>query len=463
MGLLDASPITPAERYENVPPALHALDRAIGQRGYRRVNTVAIGDSLFEGTAATSYRSSLVPSLADAFRARFPTTGQGGGGWTGGLGSIGSAWSIEGGQGPQDFIPAQTGTVTKSTGATAALGLGRRSAQLSTAATQTYAAVRCTGFDIETANAVSSSLSFTYAIDGGAPVSVATSTTRTTLTAATNIGDTVLPVAAIPADWYPGVQLSVEVSGGQIETAYIASISGLNVTVTATLTKTHASGVPVGAHSNGGYITQVRGLTEGSHTIVITATTGTTVLGIDYYLNDDTKGIHVFNAGHAGIRADQLESTGATDHWVQSVVARKPDAIFCDLIINDSGAQTASAFIQNLTDLRARVNSELIAKNLPQPSWVQVLPYEVTNTTGRFGGVPWAAYVDAVHAWANADTSGPGGKSGIHVVDGSRLMPRSDATATAYYDADKVHYTNTGAPVLAQRLVNALPLNGTLV
>jgi hypothetical protein len=447
----------------NVPAALHALDRAVGQRQYRRANIVAVGDSLYEGTAATSYRNSLVPSLADALRQLFPTAGQGGGGWSGGLGTIGSAWSIEGGQGPQDFIPSQTGTVTKSTGATAALGLGRRSIQLSTGATQTYTAARCTGFDIETANAVSSALSFTYAIDGGAPVSVAASTTRTTLTASTAIGNTVLPVAAVPADWYPGVQLSVEVSGGQIETAYIASISGLNVTVTVPLTKTHASGVPVGAHANGGYITQVRGLTEGNHTIAIVATTGTTVLAVDYYLNDDSKGIHVFNAGHAGIRADQLLSTGATDHWAQSVVARKPDAIFCNLIINDSGAQTTATFITNLTNLRARINSEMIAKNLPQPSWVQTLPYEVTNATGRFGGVPWSAYVDAVQAWANADTSGPGGKSGIFVVDGSRLMPRSDASATGYFDADKVHYTNTGAPVLAQRFAAALPLNGTLV
>jgi hypothetical protein len=258
------------------------------------------------------------------------------------------------------------------------------------------------------------------------------------------------------------VQLSVEVSGGQVETAYIASISGLNVTVTAALTKTHASGVPVGAHSNGGYITQVRGIAEGNHTLRITATTSTTSLAVDFYLNDDSKGIHVFNAGHAGIRADQLLSTGATDHWVQSVVARKPDAIFCDLIINDSGAQTTSTFITNLTNLRSRINTEMAAKNLPQPSWVQVLPYEVTNTTGRFGGVPWSAYVDAVHGWANADTSGPGGKSGIHVVDGSRIMPRSDATATGYYDADKVHYTNIGAPVLGQRTALVLPLNGTL-
>jgi lysophospholipase L1-like esterase len=462
MGLLDSSPVTPAAKYMSVPPALFTLDRAISQRQYRAAKIVAIGDSLFEGTAATSYRNSLVPSLADALRARFPTTGQGGGGWTGGLGTIGSAWSIEGAQGPQDFIPTTTGTVTKSTGATASLGLGRRSIQLSAGATLTFPLNRFTGVDIEAAGVVSSSQSYLWQVDSGATTSVSTSTTRTTLTASTAISDTVLPVAAVPSDWYPGVQLSVEVSGGQIETAYIASISGLNVTVSAPLTKTHASGVPVGAHGNGGYITQVRGIAEGNHTLTITATTTTTLLAADFYLNDDSKGIHVYNAGHAGIRADQYLSTGAVDHWVQSVVARKPDAIACDLIINDSGAQATATYITNLTNLRARINTEMTARNLPLPSWVQMLPYEVNNATGRFGGVPWSAYVEAVHAWANADTSA-GGKSGIHVVDGSRLMPRSDATASGYYDADKVHYTNTGAPVLAQRVAASLPLNGTLV
>jgi lysophospholipase L1-like esterase len=462
MSLLGGIARTPAQRYNDVPSSLMALDRALSQRQYRRCNLVAVGDSLYEGSNAATYRGSFVPQFADAMRARFPVSGQGGGGFTGGLDTIHSAWSIEGGAGPQDFIPSTTGTVTKSTGATAALGMGRRSIQLSAGATMTFPSNRFTGFDIETANPVSSGTSYTYDIDGGAPVSVTTSTTRATLTAATNIGDTVLPVSAVPADWYPGVQLSVEVSGGQIETAYIASISGLNVTLTAPLANTHASAVPVGAHSNGGYITAVRSITEASHVLRITAATALTLLAVDFYLNDDDRGVHVFNAGHAGIRADQLESTAATDHWVQSVVARKPDAILSNLIINDSGAQTTAAFIQNLTDLRARINSEMAARFWPQPSWVQTLPYEVTNATGRFGGVPWATYVDAVHGWAAADTSGPGGKSGIYVVDGSRLMPRSDAATTGYFDADKVHYTSAGAAKWASRVANALPVNGTL-
>ncbi|MEW1918624.1 hypothetical protein [Pseudarthrobacter oxydans] len=68
------------------------------------------------------------------------------------------------------------------------------------------------------------------------------------------------------------------------------------------MTKTHASGVPVGAHSNGGYIKQVRGLAAASRAVTLTGVTNATIEGIRCYNGDETSGVHWINAGHGGTR-----------------------------------------------------------------------------------------------------------------------------------------------------------------
>lgn len=247
-----------------VPASLHRVDRAFAQRQYRRVNGVALGDSLFEGRNASAYRKSLVPQLLDALRAAFATSGQGGSGVSGGLDTIPAAWSIKGVSGtPQDCIPTTTGTVTDATGSSAALGMGRRSSLLAANATMTVPAVRCTGFDIEFAKGITpSGATFTYSIDGGTPVSVSSASTRANLTVSASVGNSQITVDAVPSDWRPNTELRIE-TGGNIETAFIASINGLVVTLKANLTLVHASGQPVAAHSNGGYLSRCVGSRRG--------------------------------------------------------------------------------------------------------------------------------------------------------------------------------------------------------
>lgn len=460
--------VSPAfRRYVEVPASLHQLDRALSQRQFRRCGIAAIGDSLYEGRDGSSYLTSLVPRIMDSLRGRFPTPGQGGGGRSGGLGTISAAWSIEGGGGPQDFIPAVTGTVTKNKVGTSPLGLGRRSINLTTGATLTFTSVRCTGLDIEYAKTITPSGGFfTYSIDGAAAVSVSTAATRTTLTAATIVGATTIVVAAIPSEWQVGTELRIDTTG-TLETAYISAIntSTLTITLTAAMTSAHASGVQLAAHANGGYVVQVRGLTEGNHVLVITAGAGTTatILAVDFFLNDENKGVHVYNGGLAGIRADQYLSTGATDHWVQSLVARKVDAVICELYINDSGVQTPSTYIGNLTSLRTRINTEHANVGLPQPSWIQLIPFEIDPGSNRYLATKQQAYFDALYAWQQADTSGPGGKSGIFLVDGSRSLPRSDSwTSSGYWGSDRIHPTDAGATAIASAIANSLALNGAL-
>lgn len=442
-----------ANGWANIPPALYALDAALAKNASAPATIVGLGDSLWEGLSAAVYAESIPGRAAAGFRSRYGIGG-------GGVGFIPAAWPLEGDPvAPQDMIPTTTGTVTKATGATAGLGPGRKSIQLSPGATITFPAVTCTGYDIIYATAISSGQSFTYAHPGLAATSVSLSSTRTTLTAATAIGDTVLPVAAVPADWYPGVNLSVETSGGQIETAYIASISGLNVTLKTALTKTHDSGVPVGAHSNGGYIKQVRGLSASSRAVTITAVTNATIEGIRYYNGDEASGVHWINAGHGGIRADQLKLTGNSDRSMQTIGAVAPAAVFCDLMINDSGVQTPDQFIGHLTQLKADVLAACAARGVATPSWVQVIPYKIDNPTGRYQGRDWSEYVNAVYAWAKADTTGPGGASGVHVIDLGRRMPGSNTDATGLYNADKIHPSSAGAGQFVNWMVSALPIS----
>ena len=425
------------DRWQFTPPALHRLDAAMAKATSKPAVVLGLGDSLFEGASASIYANSIPGRASAALQARLGLNGSG-------TAFIPAAWPGEGGTTPfpVDMVPTTTGTVTKATGASASLGPARKNLQMSAGATVTFKPVVCTGYDIVYGGAISSNQSFTYNHGDGA-TSVSTSTTRTTLTAQANSGATTIAVAAVPSDWFPGAQILLN-PAGPVEYAYIQSISGLNVTLKAGLASTWASGTAVGAHSMGGYVKQVRGLTAASRSVTITAATTTTIEGIRYYNGDEAAGIQWINAGHGGIRADQLKSTGNTDRSFDYIGALAPAAVVCDLLINDSGVQTPSQFIANLTQLRSDVNAAITARGGQVPSWVQVIPYEVDPANPRYQGAAWSAYVDAIYAWAKADTSGPGGASGIHVIDLGRRMPRSDQSAT-YYNADKIHPTDAGA------------------
>ncbi|MEU3476408.1 hypothetical protein [Rhodococcus sp. NPDC006774] len=461
-----AAKLYPPRQYawSDTPPALFALDKAIANRATKKCTIVGVGDSLFEGMSASVYGKILLMQLQDQLRGRFPTVGQGTSTLSGGLGYIPAAWPIETSTiAPQEMIPTYSGTVTKATSGTAAWGLGRKYLQLGVNGSVTFKSVVCTGFDIEHLGVVTTGASYTYSIDGGTPVAVSTSTVRATLTAATAIGDTTISVSSVPADWRVGTMVIIE-TGGNNEQVNIAAIAGTTITLAVALTKTHASAQPVAAHNNGGYLTQVRGLAAGSHIVAITTTTGAFIPGIRYYLNDENSGIHVLNAGHSGIRADQYLSLGAADKWVQSVSAATPAAIVCDLIINDSDVQNPTTYIANLTALKSLIDTDIARKGGDRPSWIQVVPYEVFDSDDRFQSFKWTAYVDALYAWAKADTSGPGGTSGIHVVDLGRRMPRSDVNTGAYGGSgfylvtDKIHPLDDGCREAAQQITSALPI-----
>lgn len=437
------------DRWQFTPPSLHRLDSATAKASTKLATILGLGDSLFEGASASTYVNSIPGLASAALQARIGMRGCR-------EAFIPAAWPSEGGPtpSPQDMIPATTGTVTKATGSTSSLGPGRKSIQLSAGATLTFKPVVCTGYDIIYGGVISNGNSFTYNHGDGA-VSVSTSTTRTTLTAQATAGATVIAVAAVPSDWFPGAQLIIN-PAGPTETVYIQSISGLNVTLKAALASTWASATPVGGHGMGGYVKQVRGLGAISRSVTITAVSTTTIEGIRYYNGDENGGIQWINAGHGGIRADQLKSTGNSDRSFDYIGVLAPDAVICDLMINDSGVQTPSQVTTNLNQLRTDINSSITSRGGQIPSWIQVIPYEIDPTNARYQGNAWSAYVDAVYAWARADTTGPGGSSGIHVVDLGRRMPRSDQSSK-FYSADKIHPTDAGAAEFIYWTFRSLP------
>lgn len=449
LAALAATEARPVGSWQFVPPALHRLDAALAKATSAASVVVGLGDSLFESLSSSTYALSIPGRASGALQALAGVSGST-------VAFIPAAWPTEGEPlAPQDMIPTTTGTVTKSTGASGALGPARKSILLAPAATLTFQPVICTGYDIIYSAAVSSNQSFTYDHGEGA-VSVSASTTRTTLTALASAGDTTLNVAAVPSDWYPGAQLILN-PAGPVEYAHILSIAGLSVTLKSGLASTWAAGTSVGAHGNGGYVKQVRGLVTAARSVVLTAVTNATIEGIRYFNGDEAAGIQWINAGHAGIRADQLKRTGNTDRSFDYIGQLAPAAIFCDLMINDSGVKTPSQMVTNLTTLRSDVNAAVVARGGQIPSWVQVIPYEVDPINTRYQGASWASYVDALYAWAKADTSGPGGESGIHIVDLGRRMPRSDLSAS-FYVADRIHPTDAGAAEFVHWLFRGLPV-----
>lgn len=434
--------------WANVPPSLQRFVRSVSNWRNERCTIVGYGDSIIEGTGPDTYDETVSGRFAQALRDALGVTGTG-------RGFIPAAWpGYEATDFPQDRIPSTTGTATKATGATAALGPGRKSLQMSTNATVTFDLGECTGYDIYYAKAVSSGLTWSYNHGAGAN-SVSGSTTRTTLTAQANSGQNQIVVATVPADWYPGVQLVINPAAA--ETAYIASISGTTVTLVGNLASTWASGTQVGAHSNGGYLVEVRDLAAAERTLTITATAGITIEGVISYNGDEDAGICYVNAGHGGIRADQLQKTGNTDHSMQALVKMAPSLLLVSLMINDSAEQTPTEMTGNFDGLLDDLATECTAQGVPFPSIAWVLSYEIDPTQNRDSGVPWQDYQAAAYAWAAADDHGPGGTSAVYLVDLGWRMPRTDLSTTLYID-DDVHPTAAGSSEYVNQVIAALPL-----
>lgn len=203
----------------------------------------------------------------------------------------------------------------------------------------------------------------------------------------------------------------------------------------------------------GGQVAQIRGLSAGSHTVVVTAASGAAFLeGFMVYNGDESSGIHVRDGAHYGYRtADFLDETNrwTYDAWTPA----QPSLVLWELTgVNDYGTSTTAnrltpaQTVANISTLLARLRAKC---TLP-PSVVMFLNYERVAPTGTPLDT-WANYLQAVSDFAKAD-------GGITLVDVSTLMGTAFSVTDPYglSNADKVHPSDKGHATIAEQVYRVL-------
>ncbi|NUO57296.1 MAG: SGNH/GDSL hydrolase family protein [Hamadaea sp.] len=204
--------------------------------------------------------------------------------------------------------------------------------------------------------------------------------------------------------------------GGSIRTMTFTG-TGLDIYYTqgspaGTFTYAIDGGAATSVNSNnatlkGGLIAQVRGLSAGSHTLTLTATTGGNGMyfeGVEVYNGDEAAGIHVLDGSHSGWQSDDFATGGTTAPglWYDSLNASAPDLVLISLGVNDwrSGSQTRLTSAQTKSNLQTLI-ANIRSKVTSAPSIGLMIPYSVADP----GSTPeaWPNYRKAIHDVAQAD------------------------------------------------------------
>ena len=188
--------------------------------------------------------------------------------------------------------------------------------------------------------------------------------------------------------------------------------------------------------------------TPGSHTIKITAVSGTSYIsGLTVYNGDETKGVHMYDSGHTGwLSADPLTDL-ALFNAALGIVA--PDLVIIELGLNDAGSSVSTSTFQ--TNIQSLVTS--IQTLTKDPSILLIASYE--PSAGNLAGNTWANYVTALSNVAAADPTNVG------FLDLSAIMPVADTSGTGYYRTDGLHPNDSGHVYIASLVAQMLGASAT--
>lgn len=233
-------------------------------------------------------------------------------------------------------------------------------------------------------------------------------------------------------------------TGTSIKVFYSALAGASTATVTIDGSAVASINGATGAPNYGASVTY-GGLAAGSHTIVITNGTGNLTLQGAYYFNgDETKGLRMWNGGHAGIGSDSFPK------FIPASIA--PDLAVIALGVNDYrlAANDPTHTNTNITALIKRLQAEVS----PAPSVIVMAMYEPSTNSGTTPLGSWASYVAAMTTAANQngalflDLEPLFAASGVP-VPGDGMMATD--TGPAY-----VHPTLAGHQLIADYLVALL-------
>lgn len=194
-------------------------------------------------------------------------------------------------------------------------------------------------------------------------------------------------------------------------------------------------------------------LSDASHAIKITLNSAIAgdpyVLfqGLTLFRGDETKGIHVFEAGRAGALVATAASTpdGTADGPQAQVATILPHLSILHMIVNDYNAQTALAAYKTsvqtwLTGLRGLAGAThpvlLVTTNYP------------TNEGAK--AIPYTSYVAKLREVCDADQY-----TGLIDLSASIVNAGAD-TGHAFWDTDLLHPNVAGHATLSSLIVSAL-------
>lgn len=184
------------------------------------------------------------------------------------------------------------------------------------------------------------------------------------------------------------------------------------------------------------------GLTAGSHTVVIGYGAGSAApvrfIGIDVFNGDETKGIRLVDASHAGWTTSQFNA-GLTN-WTGSLNLFAPDLVLCRLGRNDFTNNSSATFKSQLLNMVSGSASSLNTVLTKQPSYVLMMPEDITQTKIE----PYANYRQALYDIAATDPTK------YTVFDlGLRMSPDATSDPLGLIGADGIHETRKGYAFVA--------------
>jgi lysophospholipase L1-like esterase len=147
-----------------------------------------------------------------------------------------------------------------------------------------------------------------------------------------------------------------------------------------------------------GIVSQVRGLSVASHTVVIAWVSGVVLInGAMVYNGDEAAGIRTWEGGHGGAES-ALYVDPAIPRWIDNVATIQPDLVVIELGTNDyAAARGSTSLIANLQSLVANIRAVCTVA----PSIVLVVNHDRGDVVAP--PVAWSSYVAAIYTYAAAD------------------------------------------------------------
>lgn len=197
--------------------------------------------------------------------------------------------------------------------------------------------------------------------------------------------------------------------------------------------------------ANSGAVKQIRGLSAGSHTVVITAVSNSVFLeGFMVYNGDETKGLRAWESGASGARAADFKEVQAS-YWYGEYSFPQPDLVVVGFGANDRGSPTRvrvtpRQFRSDLEDLIQAVRGQVAI----DPS---IILWEFANPAG--GGYETGSFLGAYQDFIQQARKLARDDGKITLFDAATVMGDQASGANTLVDTDHVHPTAAGHTALA--------------